>query len=144
MKTKLLLLTTSVIVALAVFHAFAHEGEAHTHEKTAETVISKATTAQDALAEVKASVKLLAEEVGDAKFDAIHAEIEKTEGSISAIKTKTNLEGEQKTRLEASLNQLSAQLNKLHAASDAEDAARIKTEFKKVEGALKLVENALK
>lgn len=144
MKIKHLLLITSVIAVLAVFPAIAHEGEDHGHDKAAEAVMSKAATAQDALAEVKASVKLLAEEVGGAKFGAIHEEVENTEVSISAIGTKANLEGEQKTRLEASLKQLSAQLNKLHAASDAEDAAKTKAEFKKVEGALKLVENALK
>jgi len=144
MKIKQLLLTTSLIAALAAFPALAHEGEDHNHETAAKAVIFKAATAQDALAEVKASVKLLADDVEGAQFDAIHEDIEKTEGSIRAIQAKANLDGDKKARLEASLKQLSAQLGKLHAASDAKNADKTKAEFKKVEGALKLVENALK
>lgn len=157
MKMTHILLTTSMIAALAAFQpALAHGGEDHSAGKaTADAKVvskaaadakldSKAATAQKALFAVHDSVKVLGELVKGGKFDAIHEEIEKAEGSINAIEANATLEGTNRIRLEASLQQLSALLGKMHVASDAKDAEKTKAEFKKVEGALKLVENALK
>lgn len=159
MKMTHILLTTSMIAALAAFQpALAHGGEAHSAGKAAAgadakvvskaaadaKLDSKAATAQKALFAVHDSVKVLGALVKGGKFDAIHEEIEKAEGSINAIEANATLEGTHRIRLEASLQQLAAQLAKLHTASDAKDAEKTKAEFKKVEGALKLVENALK
>ena len=147
---KKLLLTTAIL-AFAGFQqpALAHGDEKHEgHHTEAATADSKATTtatdAQSALAEIQTGMKTISTQISENKHDAMHDEIEKIEASIKALKEKTGLEGDKKTRLEASLKQLSTQLGKVHSAADAKDAEKTKAEFKKAEGALKLLESNVK
>lgn len=144
------LLLTTAILALISFQqpAFAHGDEKHDEHQSgasaAAKITSKATNTQEALAEIQAGMKTISTQISENKHDAMHNEIEKIEASINALKEKSGLEGDKKTRLEAALKQLSTQLSKVHSVADAKDADKTKAEFKKAEGALKLVENAAK
>jgi DNA-binding transcriptional regulator GbsR (MarR family) len=147
---KKLLLTTAILAAIGFQQpALAHGDEKHEGQHTeapaaAPKAVATATDAQGALTEIQAGMKTISTQISENKHDAMHDEIEKIEASIKALKEKSALEGDKKTRLEASLKQLSTQLGKVHSAADAKDAEKTKIEFKKAEGALKLVESAAK
>lgn len=147
---KKLLLTTAILATIGLQQpALAHGDEKHEGQHTEAPAIdpkalSTATDAQGALTEIQAGMKTISTQISENKHDAMHDEIEKIEVSIKALKEKSVLEGDKKTRLEASLRQLSTQLGKVHSAADAKDAEKTKTEFKKAEGAFKLVESAAK
>lgn len=147
---KKLLLTTAILALSGLQQpALAHGDEKHEgHHAQAPAADSKvgttATDAQGALSEIQAGMKTISTQISENKHDAMHDEIEKIEASIKSLKEKSALEGDKKTRLEASLKQLSTQLGKVHSAADAKDAEKTKVEFKKAEGALKLVESAAK
>ena len=147
---KKLLLTTAILATIGFQQpALAHGDEKHEGQHTedpaiAPKAISTATDAQGALTEIQAGMKTISTQISENKHDAMHDEIEKIEASIKALKEKSGLEGDKKTRLEASLKQLSTQLGKVHSAADAKDAEKTKAEFKKAEGALKLLESNVK
>lgn len=147
---KKLLLTTAILAFAGLQQpALAHGDEKHEGQHTeAPAADSKATAtatdAQSALAEIQAGMKTISTQISENKHDAMHYEIEKIEASINVLKEKAGLEGDKKTRLEASLKQLSTQLGKVHSAADGKDAEKTKAEFKKAEGALRLVESNIK
>lgn len=147
---KKLLLTTAILAFAgfqqpALAHGDAKHEEHHAEASAADSKASAATKdAQSALAEIQAGMKTISTQISENKHDAMHDEIEKIEASINALKEKSALEGDKKTRLEASLKQLSTQLGKVHSAADAKDAEKTKAEFKKAEGALKLLESNVK
>ncbi len=147
---KKLLLTTAILATIGFQQpALAHGDEKHEGQHTeahasAPKTVSVAADAQGALTEIQAGMKTISTQISENKHDAMHDEIEKIEASIKLLKEKSALEGDKKTRLEASLKQLSAQLGKVHSAADAKDVEKTKAEFKKAEGALKLVESNAK
>lgn len=147
---KKLLLTTAILTLTGFQQpALAHGDEKHEehHSEAPATeakTVSKATNVQEALSEIQTGMKTINTQISENKHDALHNEIEKIEASINALKEKAGLEGDKKTRLEASLKQLSTQLGKVHSAADAKDAEKTKAEFKKAEGALKLVKSNVK
>jgi hypothetical protein len=147
---KKLLLATAILATIGFQQpALAHGDEKHEEKHTeapavAPKAISTATDAQGVLTEIQAGMKTISTQISENKHDAMHDEIEKIEASIKALKEKSGLEGDKKTRLEASLKQLSTQLGKVHSAADAKDAEKTKAEFKKAEGALKLLESNVK
>lgn len=143
------LLFTTAMLALIGFQqpVMAHGDEKHDdahHESASKPPAATAVTEQEALTEIQTVMKLVATQVAEGKHDTLHDKIEKIEGSIAALKEKSGLEGDKKTRLESSLKQLSTQLGKVHSAADSKDAEKTKAEFKKAEGALKLVESNVK
>lgn len=153
MFIKKLLLASVLTLSLAAFQpVFAHGGEEHSQEQAqqekhvehAEKAVSKATNAQEALAEIQSAVKEIGSMITGGRLDEIHEVSEKATSAIKTLQEKSTLEGDKKTRLDAALKQLSAQLGKLHTASDSKNAEKAGAEFKKTESALKLVESALK
>lgn len=150
---KNLFLTTAIAATFVVAQpALAHEGEEHTqgkemqmeHAAHADEAVSKATNADQALSEIQGAMKEIGGMIKEGRLDEIHEVSERASTAIETLKEKSALEGDKKTRLDASLKQLSTQLGKLHTVSDAKDAEKTTAEFKKTEGALKLVESALK
>jgi len=125
---KKLLITTAIISSLIAF----------------QPAFAQATNTQGALTEIQATMQSISEMVGNGKLDNVHAQIEKIEVSTNLIKEKSGLDGDKKTRLEATLKQMDAQLGKVHSASDSKDIEKTKSEFKKAEAALKLVESNFK
>lgn len=147
---KKLLLTTAIL-ALSAFqqHALAHGDEKHEGQHTKaqaseSKTVATVTDAQSALTNIQNGMKTINMQISENNYDAMHNQIEKIETSINVLKEKAGLEGDKKTRLDASLKQLSTQLGKVHSAADAKDAEKTKAEFKKSEGALKLLESHIK
>ena len=142
------LMLTAAIIALTGLNqpAFAHGDEDHgdqPHETTAEAAMP-ATTTQEPLTSIQTSMDALGSQIDAGQLDLTHAEIEKIDAAVKALKTSATVTDDKKARLESSINQFVAQLGKLHTVADAKDAEKSKAEFKKAQGAFKLVEAALK
>lgn len=139
---KKVLITTSLIGLLTAFQpVWAHEDEEPAHKHSD---VLKATTAQEALAEIQKVMATIDGIVASGNGDALHPEIEKVEASAEALKAQAVLDIDKKTRLEAAVKQFTKQLDKVHDALDEKDKSTAEANLKKAHSALKLVENALK
>ncbi len=144
---KKLLLTAAILALTGINQpAFAHGDEDHgdqPHGTTVEATLP-ATTAQESLTTIQTGMDTVGSQIDAGQFDLTHAEIEKIDAAVKALKTSASVADDKKARLESSTNQFVAQLGKLHVATDAKDAEKSKTEYKKAQGAFKLIESNLK